>query len=192
MTSARKIRANQTNARSSTGPRTASGKAHAAQNARRHGLSVTVVSDPVLSEQVASLAHEICADLKDRELYQLACDVAEAETELNRVRRARHNLLVRNIADPKWELKFMTKEREREIRREIKLRGPFPRHLLYLRDYTQPEGAQKIGVILLGLEKQLKIMDRYERRARSRRKFAIRTFDRVRQSLDARMQPQTP
>ena len=47
MTSARKLEANRRNARASTGPRTAAGKARAAQNARRHGLSLAAASSLV-------------------------------------------------------------------------------------------------------------------------------------------------
>ena len=42
----RRQRANRANAKSSTGPKTAAGKALAAQNAFRHGLNVPVLSRP--------------------------------------------------------------------------------------------------------------------------------------------------
>jgi hypothetical protein len=45
MTSA-KAKANRTNARASTGPKTTQGKIRAAQNARRHGLSRPILADP--------------------------------------------------------------------------------------------------------------------------------------------------
>jgi hypothetical protein len=41
----------------------------------------------------------------------------------------------------------------------------------------RPQGAAKYAVILAELGAQLAAMDRYERRALSRRKFAIRAFD---------------
>jgi hypothetical protein len=43
--------------------------------------------------------------------------------------------------------------------------------------YWKPEGAEKFAYILSDLRLQLIAMDRYERRALSRRKFAIRAFD---------------
>jgi hypothetical protein len=52
VTSARKIQANRSNARASTGPKTVRGRARAARNALRHGLSLPVYSDSVLSEEV--------------------------------------------------------------------------------------------------------------------------------------------
>ncbi len=47
MTSPRKLFTNRQNSLRSTGPKTAAGRARAAGNARRHGLRVPVLSDPV-------------------------------------------------------------------------------------------------------------------------------------------------
>jgi hypothetical protein len=47
---------------------------------------------------------------------------------------------------------------------------------------SQPEGAQKFAAILSNMTKQLAAMDRYERGALARRKFAIRAFDTARAS----------
>src|SRR5882724_10564135 len=60
VTSERKCAANRRNARASTGPRTAAGKARVARNARRHGLNVAVAADPVLAREVEALAQAIC------------------------------------------------------------------------------------------------------------------------------------
>ena len=46
---------------------------------------------------------------------------------------------------------------------------------------TTPEGTAKFAKFLSEGVKQLLAMDRYERRALSRRKFAIRAFDEARQ-----------
>jgi hypothetical protein len=52
---------------------------------------------------------------------------------------------------------------------------------------TAPQGPRKLALILSQEAKQLLAMDRYERRALSRRKFAIRAFDAARrQAVSAR------
>jgi hypothetical protein len=45
---------------------------------------------------------------------------------------------------------------------------------------STPQGPDKLATILSGEAEKLLAMDRYERRALSRRKFAIRAFDEAR------------
>jgi hypothetical protein len=94
VSSARKIAANRTSARSSTGPRTAQGRARAARNALRHGLNVPVYSDPAMTEERDMLAREIAGAEPHAEMEVLARGVAEAYLDLRRVRLARHRHLL--------------------------------------------------------------------------------------------------
>ena len=103
MTSTRKIKANRANAQASTGPRTGQGKACSALNARRHGLSLSVTSNPVLAEQVETLAREFVGRSSDPEIGELAHDLAEAQIDLIRIRWARHDLLVRDLGDANYD-----------------------------------------------------------------------------------------
>jgi hypothetical protein len=96
MVSERKLRANRANSQRSTGPKTAAGRAAAAGNARRHGLRIPVLSDPVLSAEVEAMATKI-ADATP-ELLPLARPIAEAQVDIFRIRRARVAMLSRELA----------------------------------------------------------------------------------------------
>ena len=74
MTSPAKIRANRRNALRSTGPRSAAGKAIAAANSRRHGLTV-----PVLDARLAAVKTQI-VDVEGR----LTAKMADLENRLFR------------------------------------------------------------------------------------------------------------
>jgi hypothetical protein len=99
----RKIKANRANARASTGPKTAPGRARAARNAFRHGLSLPIYSDPALSEEVDALAREIAGMDANAEVQAHARRVAEAQIDLRRVRYARHQLLSHALSNPYYE-----------------------------------------------------------------------------------------
>ena len=179
MTSTRKIKANRANARASTGPTTAQGRARTARNALRHALSVSVFSDPILCEEVDALVREIAGPDADAEIQELARRVAEAEIDLRRVRFARHQLLNSALSDPDYESEARMREKDALVRRCARVDGPFtpmpPNVVEFL--YSKPEGPFKLAIILSDKARQLLAMDRYERRARSRRKFAIRVYD---------------
>jgi hypothetical protein len=153
MASTRKIEINRINSRASTGPKTAQGKARAAQNALRHGLSLSIGLDQELSEQIKSLAQKIVGETRNREIYECARQIAEAQIDLNRIRKTRDFLLAYNIDHPE-------------------------RGVTALSGWnTQPRGLQKVVGTVSELTKRLSLISRYEQRALSRRKFAIRAFD---------------
>src|SRR5271165_5556385 len=114
MTSPSKRAANLANAQASTGPKTARGRARSAQNARKHGLSVPVFSDPLLSKEVEALANELVGEAANAEIRQLARDVATAPIELYRVRSARHQLLFDAMDDPEWDTDANQRAKNRE------------------------------------------------------------------------------
>jgi hypothetical protein len=92
MTSPAKIRAHRRNPLRSTGPRSSGGRAIAARNARRHGLTVPVLDEPWMSEEVIALARRIETSVTyaaDAAGHALACRIAEAMIDLDRGRSAR-------------------------------------------------------------------------------------------------------
>ena len=97
----------------------------------RHGLSLPVLADPLLAKEVVALAEQIADGSLDPELRELAVRVAEAQTDIQRVRDARHAAMGALITAP----------------------GKAPEKT-----------------------KELVRLDRYERRAMSRRKSAILAF----------------
>src|SRR5215831_16697395 len=105
-TTLRRRNANCLNALSSTGAKTAAGRASSARNARRHGLSVPVLSDPALSAEIEAMARRIVGDVHASprgdllDTLGLARAIAQAQIDLMRVRRARHDLVSSRLADP--------------------------------------------------------------------------------------------
>jgi len=104
MTSPAKIRANRRNALRSTGPKSPAGKAVAARNARRHGLTVPVLDEPSLVPEVVALARRIETSVRgyaaDAAGHVLACRVAETMIDLARVRLAKAPFVAALDADP--------------------------------------------------------------------------------------------
>jgi hypothetical protein len=168
LTTDRKIKANRVNAQASTGPKTARGRALVARNALRHALALSINSNPALSEEADALAREIAGTDPQPEIRELARRIAEAQIDLRRVRRARYQLLSEALIDPDYESEAMQRKKLRAVIRYSRVFGP-----------TTPisDDVVEFATILSDKARQLLALDRYERRALSRRKFAIRAFD---------------
>lgn len=100
MISGNKIRASRENAKYSSGPKTANGRARSSRNALRHGLSLPVYSNPALSEVVETLARGIAGPTANAEILELARAIAELQIDLRRVRNARQQRLATALAEP--------------------------------------------------------------------------------------------
>jgi hypothetical protein len=191
VSSAGKISANRANARASTAPKTAQGRARSARNAHRHGLSMPVLADPALSEEVEALARGIAGADASSEIQELARRFAEAQIDLRRVRCARHAVLSSALGDPEYESPWAARNKSKlaayVAKRITRLTSQSAQTLMPLAARkSRPEGAQKFTAILSDMTQRLAAMHRYERRALVRRKFAIRAFDAAGQAAAAR------
>ena len=180
MTSELKIEANRANSRASTGPRTRYGRARAARNALRHGLSLPVCSDPVLSGKVEALACEIAGVGANAEIQASARLIAEAQIDLRRVRQARHQLLTDAMRDPDYDSWANVRAKVKLLDKLLKSNAshisiPALTNILN----STPQGEDKLAVILSQEVKRLEALERYERRALSRRSLAVQIFDRA-------------
>jgi hypothetical protein len=179
--STRKIKANRENAHASTGPRTHAGRARSARNALRHGLSLPVSYDPIISKEVETLAREIAGPTATAKIVHLAHQVAEAQIDLRRVRQARHRFLSQLLHEQYYDSHAAARAKVKLISDLLKNAPEMPIPLGVDQFVaTVPEGPDKFALILSQERKRLMALDRYERRAISRRKFAIRALDAAR------------
>jgi hypothetical protein len=159
VSSDRKIKANRANARLSRGPKSSQGRARSSKNARQHGLTVPILLDPTWSGEVNYLAQKIVGPRASPQCQERACVIAEAVIDLGRIRSARHKILADALNDGLL-------PEATEISMDV-LKRP------------APQGPTKLAIMLNEAAKNL-FATRYERRALSRRKRAIREFDAMR------------
>jgi hypothetical protein len=153
--SSRKLDANRANARASTGPKSPSGKARSATNARRHGLTVPIEADHELAGQADALACRFAGNTDSAEIQRLASVAANAQLDIDRIRQATCDLVSRS-ADP----------------------PPNPADGIIVSGATGQLGSERArrtaGEKLLG---QIRTLGEYERRAISRRNRAFQDID---------------
>jgi hypothetical protein len=105
--------------------------------------------------------------------------IAEAQIDLRRVRHARHQILSQALSDPDYESEVMLRKKSAVVlryARRFDVSMPMPGNVMEFLS-SKPEGPYKFATIVADKARQLLALDRYERRALSRRKIAIRAFD---------------
>ena len=153
MTSPAKIAANRRNARRSTGPRSAAGKARARRNAFRHGLATPASLDHVAMDRIDNLVDALTIDVHSQLQFQLATVAAEAQAEIERVRQTKVNLVNRASA---------------QLREE-------GAGLL--------SAGERAALAFAGKTEILMACERYERRAISRRNRALHALAKLQREL---------
>jgi hypothetical protein len=133
--SERKIAANRSNAKKSTGPRSKAGRQASRRNALRHGLAIDIRTDPAYHDDIEQLAKMMSRASGRQSVSDSARDAAEAVLDLFRIRKIRATL-------------FET---------------------IYFSDTAAPDRLTELNDKLAKLE-------RYERRAFSRRNRAMRAM----------------
>ena len=167
---------NRANARASTGPKSKAGKARAAGNARLHGLSVPAVLDPSLADEIKELARKIAGSNASSDRREFAMTIAAAQVDLLRVRQVRHQMLSFVLNDPDYQTPTKAMLRRQWLARQA---AP-PGDAGDIRPCDKIEGIcdpARFVRILGDLSFRLRTLDRYEKRALSRRKRAVRAFD---------------
>jgi hypothetical protein len=205
MTSAKKVAANRINGRKGRGPRTIAGKARASRNARRHGLAAFNNKDPAMAGRVKQMADAICRGDDDPLLREQAVAIAESQLWLDSV-KAEKLALTERLRDPTafaltpdtrvarakarmrlWDVAARQQDIINDLIKKTKAAGhdperePLPPNLEaawpppWVEFIFEDSERDDYEALSEGVTDLVRLI-RYERRAWSRRKRAVRAF----------------
>ena len=153
-----KIKANRQNGRMSTGPKTSAGRARSSRNALRHGLTLPVLIDPAVAQEVDELAAQIAGPDANATVQELAQNVAEAQIELRRVRAVRQHIVCAKWNNPDYDSPADVRRKMPIISRLVgkywyRLKNERELHEFVI---SKPEGPHKLASILVGTKELLR------------------------------------
>jgi hypothetical protein len=173
MASERQIAANRRNARKSTGPRSGAARKRASRNAYRHGLTLSITSTAAYAKDLDKLVRQIAGDSEDAIVLERAREIAQAELDLARVRRAKVALIERASAFGELDPPRLTVTQMIRLLNALgrgRLIVPKPIDASATMPSQEPDrSAEAIRRVLPELRK----LDRYERRAAAQRERAV-------------------
>jgi hypothetical protein len=180
MPSERQIAANRRNAQKSTGPRSQSGKKRSSKNAFVHGLSVPITSASKV--QVEDLSRQFAGDTTNAKILVLAEAAAEAQLDLERVRKVKAAIIDRDLMQSAangrtshgelvgFRHRVAENGQQRQAQQVSLLPSPEPSTHL---PSNEDGGRRFVDAVRLGLL-ELTTICPYEKRAAGRRDSAIR------------------
>ena len=179
MTSQKRLDASRLNGQKGRGPKSEAGRRRSSRNAFAHGLSLPITSDPLLSSRAERLAQLIAGSGASEQRLLEARIIAEAQIDLLRVRRLR----LERLAHPSLVKKRITLKDLRALMKAVEANIPDEWDQINIVDQavhdmlpdTEPPLEQKIGEVISSFHR----LDRYEKRALSRRRFAIRRLHQI-------------
>jgi hypothetical protein len=198
MTSKSRLISSRQNGRKSRGPQSELGRRKSSKNSRRHGLAIPITQDPIFIGRIEDLSQKIAGDISDPIRLDLCRAVAEAQSDLMRIRQARIDVLsdrnLRKFRPGRDRVSILKMILNRKINSiwKMTIDPTIPAHLhqdmkydmhldaiheyekLYEKMFNHVIPIEEGMGLIIG---KLNTLERYEKRALSRRNQALHTLD---------------